>query len=73
MVTENPNRENLNRWLRVREAAASLRVSETTIRSWLSTGKLDGFNRLPGRKVVGQQSPVTSGLEYVEDGVEDVT
>lgn len=31
------------RWLRIREAAADLRVSETTIRSWLSTGKLEGF------------------------------
>lgn len=32
-----------NRWLRTREAARLLNVSDTTIRSWLRRAKIDGF------------------------------
>ncbi len=35
--------ENNRRWLRTREAARLLDVSESTVRSWLGLAKLEGF------------------------------
>lgn len=60
--------EEYPRWLRVREAARLLSVSESTVRLWLLVGRIDGF-KVDGVVRVDRHS--IEGL-IIEHGYADV-